>query len=64
MRNIKADEASKVRCPEHPDAEITEEAKADNRPGIVGAGGTWVYLFCKDCDTPYSSDALARYYVS
>jgi hypothetical protein len=63
MEDITADAASRVRCPRHPDGEITEEAKADNTPGIAGAGGAWVYLICKQCAPAYFSDALARYYV-
>ena len=42
---------------------MTEEAKADNSPGIVGAGGAWVYLFCGECNPEYFSSAIARYYV-
>ena len=63
MKDIRPDQASKIRCPEHPRAEITEEARADNSPGIIGAGGAWVYLFCKECEPEYFSEAIARYYV-
>jgi len=64
MRDVRASEAGEVRCLVHPDAEIAEEARADNSPGIVGASGAWVYLFCGLCPSEHYSDALARYYVS
>ena len=63
MRDVRADEASRVKCPEHPRAEITEEAKPGLGAGIIGAGGAWVYLFCGECNPEYFSSAIARYYV-
>ena len=61
-RTINAERATGITCPEHPDAELYEEAVADNSPGIVGSGGTNVYLYCPAC--PDGTSALACYYVA
>ena len=61
-RTINAERATGITCPEHPDAELYEEAVADNSPGIVGSGGTKGHLDCPA--SPDGGTVLACSYVA